>query len=286
MTSDRDCSAAARGRRRSDLAEVLRHETVGGVLLLLAGAAALVWANSPWAHAYRSVSELAFGPEALHLRLTLAQWAADGLLAIFFFVVGLELKREFVAGDLRDPARAALPIAAAIGGMIVPAADLRRHQPDRGAPREPRRVGGADRHRHRVRARRAGRAVDPPADRAADVPAHARGGRRSAGDHDHRRLLHRPSRAGTARVGPDSGWPLRGGRTARCAAVVAAGSAGGGDVGAGPRQRGARHGGRGAARLRRARCWAGIPPPSGSSTGCGRCRQGWRCRCSRSSPPG
>src|SRR6201991_992608 len=104
------------------LAEVLRHETVGGVLLLLAGAAALVWANSPWAHAYRSFSELAFGPETLYLSLTVAAWAGDGLLAIFFFVVGLELKREFVAGDLRDPARAALPIAAAVGGMIVPAA--------------------------------------------------------------------------------------------------------------------------------------------------------------------
>jgi Na+/H+ antiporter NhaA len=53
--------------------------------------------------------------------LSLAGWAADGLLAIFFFVAGLELKREFVAGDLRDPRRAALPVAAAVGGMAVPA---------------------------------------------------------------------------------------------------------------------------------------------------------------------
>jgi len=104
------------------LAAILRRETVGGVLLLIAAAAALIWANSPWSHVYREVSEFAFGPEALHLKLTVASWAADGLLAIFFFVVGLELKREFVAGDLRDPARAALPIAAAIGGMVVPAA--------------------------------------------------------------------------------------------------------------------------------------------------------------------
>src|SRR6195952_370714 len=104
------------------VAEVLRRETGGGVLLLIAAAAALGWANSPWAHTYRAVSEFAIGPESLHLHLTVAAWSADGLLAIFFFVVGLELKREFVAGDLRDPARAALPIAAAVGGMIVPAA--------------------------------------------------------------------------------------------------------------------------------------------------------------------
>ena len=103
-------------------AEILRKETVGGVLLLVAASAALLWANSPWSAAYRAVSEFAIGPESLHLRLSVSAWAADGLLAIFFFVVGLELKREFVAGDLRDPARAALPIAAAIGGMIVPAA--------------------------------------------------------------------------------------------------------------------------------------------------------------------
>jgi NhaA family Na+:H+ antiporter len=61
------------------------------------------------------------GPAALHLDLTLGTWAADGLLAIFFFVVGLELKREFVAGDLRDPRKAALPVVAAVGGMAVPA---------------------------------------------------------------------------------------------------------------------------------------------------------------------
>ena len=104
------------------LAEILRAETVGGILLLIAAGAAIVWANSPWSDAYHAVSEFEIGPHAWDLRLTAAEWAADGLLAIFFFVVGLELKREFVAGDLRDPARAALPIAAAVGGMVVPAA--------------------------------------------------------------------------------------------------------------------------------------------------------------------
>lgn len=104
------------------VSEVLRTETVGGVLLLIAAGAALVWANSPWSGTYRAMSEFEIGPDALHLQLSAAAWAADGLLAIFFFIVGLELKREFVAGDLRDPRRAALPIAAAVGGMIVPAA--------------------------------------------------------------------------------------------------------------------------------------------------------------------
>ena len=105
----------------SRIAEVLRRETVGGILLLVAAAVALIWANSPWSDAYRAVSEFTFGPEALHLNLSVAAWAADGLLAIFFFIVGLELKREFVAGDLRDPARAVLPVLAAVGGMAVPA---------------------------------------------------------------------------------------------------------------------------------------------------------------------
>ena len=108
----------------SRVAEILRKETVGGMILLFAAAAALVWANSPWQDTYFALRDLEVGghPFGLHLSLTVGDWAADGLLAIFFFVVGLELKREFVAGDLRDPARAALPIAAAVGGMVVPAA--------------------------------------------------------------------------------------------------------------------------------------------------------------------
>ncbi|WKG05986.1 Na+/H+ antiporter NhaA [Mycolicibacterium sp. HK-90] len=104
------------------VSELLRTETVGGALLLAAAGAALVWANSPWSAGYHRLSELTVGPQSLHLDLSLSAWAADGLLAIFFFVVGVELKREFVAGDLRDPARAALPIAAAVGGMVAPAA--------------------------------------------------------------------------------------------------------------------------------------------------------------------
>ena len=106
------------------IAEVLRKETVGGVLLIAGALVALVWANSPWSAAYESLRDLEVGPSdlfGLHLDLTLGTWAADGLLAIFFFVVGLELKREFVAGDLREPRRAVLPVAAAVGGMVVPA---------------------------------------------------------------------------------------------------------------------------------------------------------------------
>jgi Na+:H+ antiporter, NhaA family len=103
------------------IAEILRRETVGGALLVAAAVVALVWANTPWAESYRALRDTVVGPESLHLNLTLGQWAADGLLAIFFFVAGLELKREFVAGDLRDPRRAAIPVAAAVAGVVVPA---------------------------------------------------------------------------------------------------------------------------------------------------------------------
>lgn len=107
----------------SRVSEILRKETVGGVILLVAAGAALIWANSPWSERYFGLRDAVVGGQwlGLHLDLSIGEWAADGLLAIFFLVVGLELKREFVAGDLRDPARAAMPIAAAVGGMVVPA---------------------------------------------------------------------------------------------------------------------------------------------------------------------
>ncbi|MBC7275399.1 Na+/H+ antiporter NhaA [Nocardioides sp.] len=105
----------------SRTAEILRAETTGGVLLIIAAIIAVGLANSPLQETYEAVRDYRIGPHALHLDLTIGAWAADGLLAIFFFVVGLELKREFVSGDLRDPRRAALPIVAAIGGMVVPA---------------------------------------------------------------------------------------------------------------------------------------------------------------------
>lgn len=103
----------------SRIADILRQETIGGALLIAAAVLALILANV--GDGYAELRDTVVGPSALHLDLTLGTWAADGLLAIFFFVAGLELKREFVAGDLRDPRRAAIPIVAAVGGMAVPA---------------------------------------------------------------------------------------------------------------------------------------------------------------------
>ncbi|WP_091229389.1 Na+/H+ antiporter NhaA [Microbacterium sp. 3J1] len=98
-----------------------RSDVLGGSLLLAATVAALILANTPAVSWYESVRDFTFGIPELHLDLSVGAWAADGLLAVFFFVVGLELKEEFVTGRLRDPRQAALPIAAAVGGVIVPA---------------------------------------------------------------------------------------------------------------------------------------------------------------------
>lgn len=102
--------------------EYLRVEQVGGLLLLAAAVLALLAANLPWTDgAYEDLRGLTFGPESLGARLDLEHWAADGLLAVFFFVAGLEVKRELVVGELADRKAAALPAMAALGGMVVPA---------------------------------------------------------------------------------------------------------------------------------------------------------------------
>jgi Na+:H+ antiporter, NhaA family len=108
-------------RERRLLTDALRTETVGGMVLLAAAVVALVWANSPLGDVYETVREFHFGIPELHLDLSVGHWASDGILTIFFFAAGIELKRELVVGELRRPAAAALPIVAAVCGMAVPA---------------------------------------------------------------------------------------------------------------------------------------------------------------------
>lgn len=104
------------------ISRVLKNETIGGLLLIGAAFLALIWANSNWADSYQSLTSYQIGPESLHLDLSLSTWAADFLLALFFFVIGCELKHEFVLGTLSNPRIAAVPIGAAVGGMTVAAA--------------------------------------------------------------------------------------------------------------------------------------------------------------------
>jgi NhaA family Na+:H+ antiporter len=103
--------------------EFAQLEASGGVLLFGATVAALLWANSPLAESYRAAwqTKLTVAIGAAGLSKPLILWINDGLMAIFFFVVGLEIKRELMEGELRTAKRAILPIAAALGGMVVPA---------------------------------------------------------------------------------------------------------------------------------------------------------------------
>ncbi|XAS76507.1 Na+/H+ antiporter NhaA [Dermatophilaceae bacterium Sec6.4] len=103
------------------VADLLRLETIGGAMLLVAALVAIIWSNTPWDAAYFSLQDFEFGPSSLDLHLSMSHWASDGLLAIFFFTVGLELKHEFLRGDLRDPAKAVVPVIAAACGVVVPA---------------------------------------------------------------------------------------------------------------------------------------------------------------------
>jgi NhaA family Na+:H+ antiporter len=111
-------------RLPTPLREYLRNEAAGGVVLMVAAALALGWANSPWRAAYAALWETPLAIQLGHFGIEgdLRRWVDDGLMTLFFLVVGLEIKRELVAGELRTWRRAALPVVAAAGGMAVPAA--------------------------------------------------------------------------------------------------------------------------------------------------------------------
>ena len=103
--------------------EFLDTEVAGGIALLVAAAVALIWANSPWSDSYESLltTELSFQIGSYEIAEDLQHWVNDALMALFFFVVGLEVKRELAHGELSDPRKAAFPSVAALGGMVVPA---------------------------------------------------------------------------------------------------------------------------------------------------------------------
>ncbi|MDF1642742.1 MAG: Na+/H+ antiporter NhaA [Pseudomonadales bacterium] len=106
----------------SPLDEFIHRQTTSGVLLMLCGAIALYIANSHWSEPYHHILKTYFtiGVPGFELSMSLHHWINDGLMAMFFFVIGLELKREILVGELADPRQAILPITAALGGMIVP----------------------------------------------------------------------------------------------------------------------------------------------------------------------
>lgn len=106
------------------ISDIMRKESVGGFILLAATVLAVVLANTQASHFYETVRDTEVGitvPGFSHLMMNVHHWAADGLLTVFFFLTGLELKKEFVVGDLRSPGKAIVPVAAAFGGAMTPA---------------------------------------------------------------------------------------------------------------------------------------------------------------------
>lgn len=130
MTKDRQTTALDRLPREyvdwltKPFGRFLRIEAAAGAFLLLCAAAALVVSNSPWAHSFSNVWDMRIGLHigAWEFARSIKGWINDGLMTLFFFLVALELKRELVLGELNNPRMAALSIAAAVGGMLVPAA--------------------------------------------------------------------------------------------------------------------------------------------------------------------
>lgn len=123
MTPQPDATATVAERVTAPLHRFMRRAPAGGVVLIACAALAMLWANSPWAAGYHALWEMpiALGVGDVGMRLTLHLVINDGLMALFFFLVGLEIKREVLVGELASARRAALPVSAAMGGMIVPA---------------------------------------------------------------------------------------------------------------------------------------------------------------------
>ena len=167
-----DPAEEARRRRAETFGDFLHAEVAGAVALLVATLVALLLANSGIGTAFERVWQIEAGFFAgqLHVAQSLLHWIDDALMALFFFVVGLETKREVLVGELSERRKAALPILAALGGMMVGARLLRveRRRPRRA------RVGRADGDRHRVRARRDGASRRPRVEWPEGVPRRAR----------------------------------------------------------------------------------------------------------------
>lgn len=116
-------SAGALSRISFQFKEFFHNAAAAGILLLTAAVSALVWANSPWSDSYQQLwaTTITVGTDSFGLSKSLHHWINHGLMVIFFFVVGLEIKREILVGELASPHQAALPAAAALGGAVVPA---------------------------------------------------------------------------------------------------------------------------------------------------------------------
>src|SRR5688500_12752511 len=118
----RDAPRAIKHRVVDPVADFLRAESAGGFALLAGALAALVWVNGWGPSGYEALwgTELRVGIGGAAIEEDLRHWVNDGLMALFFFLISLEIKRELVVGDLREPRAAALPVIAAIGGVVVP----------------------------------------------------------------------------------------------------------------------------------------------------------------------
>ncbi len=197
---------------QAPLRDFLATETGSASVLLAAALAALAWANidlSSYESVWRTKLSIQVGDSGISQDLR--EWVNSGLMTFFFFVVGLEVRREFDVGELRERRRLALPVLAALGGMVVPVAI---YLAINGGERRGARLGGGDVDRHRLRARHAGpgRAALPRPPARLHADDHRRRRRRRAAGHRRRLQQRRRPRAAADRgrgLRPDPASPSR-----------------------------------------------------------------------------